>query len=76
MNKKTSLILGMVSLLTSGLLFTIERLNAYVYWLAKVFTGTYPTEPQMVSLTTNLFVPIFFIIGITFIVVFFKKSTS
>lgn len=76
MDKKISLVLGVVFLLTSGLLFTIERLSAYIYWFAQTFTGSYPTKPEMVFLLSNLFVPIFFIIGIAFVIVFLKKNVS
>ncbi|QDQ01854.1 hypothetical protein FOH38_15920 [Lysinibacillus fusiformis] len=57
MNRNTSLILGSVFILTSGIIFTIERLTAYVYWFAQTNTGSYPTEPEIPSFynSDNLF---------------------
>jgi hypothetical protein len=55
---KLSLILGSVFILTSGLIFTIERLTAYVYWFAQTNTASYPTIPE-IPLFDNLFTVIF-----------------
>lgn len=74
MDKKISLILGLLFILTSGLIFTIERLSAYVYWSAQINTGTYDTTPETMPLFDNLFIALFFLIGIVFIVVSFKKE--
>ena len=74
MDKKTSLILGSLFILTSGLIFTIERLTAYVYWLAKINTGTYNTIPQTMPLSDNLFTVLFFLIGIILIIGPFRKK--
>ncbi|MFD2762489.1 hypothetical protein [Lentibacillus juripiscarius] len=45
MNKNTSLILGSLFILASGLIYTIERLSSYVYWLAQINTGSWQTNP-------------------------------
>ncbi|WP_252504403.1 hypothetical protein [Sporosarcina sp. Marseille-Q4943] len=74
MDKKTSLILGSLFILTSGLIFTIERLTAYVYWAAKINTGTWDTIPQKLPLYENLFTGLFFLVGILLIIVSFKKE--
>ncbi len=74
MDKKTSLILGSLFILTSGLIFTIERLTAYVYWSAQINTGTWDTIPQAMPLSDNLFTGLFFLVGIVFIIVSFKKE--
>ncbi|MFS0688813.1 hypothetical protein AB1K89_06185 [Sporosarcina sp. 179-K 8C2 HS] len=74
MDKKTSLILGSLFILTSGLIFTIERLTAYVYWSAKINTGTWDTIPQKLPLYENLFTGLFFLVGIILIIVSFKKE--
>ena len=74
MDKKTSLILGSLFILTSGLIFTIERLTAYVYWSAQIKTGTWDTIPQTMPLSDNLFTGLFFLVGIVFIIVSFKKE--
>ena len=74
MDKKISLILGSLFILTSGLIFTIERLSAYVYWSAQINTGTYDTIPETMPLFDNLFIALFFLIGIVFIIMSFKKE--
>ncbi|WP_391117390.1 hypothetical protein [Psychrobacillus sp. L3] len=74
MDKKTSLILGSLFFLTSGLIFTIERLTAYIYWSAQINTGTWDTIPQTMPLSDNLFTGLFFLVGIVFIIVSFKKE--
>ena len=74
LDKKTSLIFGSLFILTSGLIFTIERLSAYVYWSAQINTGMYDTIPQTMPLFDNPFIALFFLIGIIFIIVSFKKE--
>ena len=73
MDKKTSLILGSLFILTSGLIFTIERLTAYVYWLAQINTGAWETFPRRMPLSDNLFTRLFFLVGIVLIIVSFEK---
>ncbi len=74
MDKKLGLVLGSLFILTSGLIYTMERLIAYVYWFAQINTGTWDTVPQTMPLLKNLFIGAFFIIGIIFIFMFFKKE--
>ncbi|MFJ7886685.1 hypothetical protein ACIQYL_01190 [Lysinibacillus xylanilyticus] len=74
MDKKTSLILGSLFILTSGLIFTIERLTAYVYWSGQINTGTWDTIPRTIPLSGNLFTVLFLLVGIVFIIVSFKKE--
>jgi hypothetical protein len=74
LDKKISLILGSLFILTSGLIFTIERLSRYVYWSAQINTGEYVTNPETMPLFDNLFIALFFLIGIVFIIVSFKKE--
>ena len=74
MDKKTSLIIGALFILTSGLIFTIERLIAYVYWSAQINTGAWDTIPQTMPLSDNLFTGLFFIVGIVLIIVSLKKE--
>lgn len=74
---KTNLILGSVFILISGIIFTVERLAAYIYWSAQrlgaVNGGSYPTEARMPSLFDNVFVVLFLGIGIVFWIAFLKK---
>lgn len=74
MDKKISLILGSLFVLTSGLIFTIERLTAYVYWSAQINTGKWDTIPQTLPLSDNLFTVLFFLVGMLLIIVSFKKK--
>ena len=74
MDKKTSLILGSLFILTSGLIFTIERLTAYVYWSAQINTGQWDTIPKTMPLSDNFFTGLFFLVGIVLIIVSFKKD--
>lgn len=74
MDKKTSLILGVIFLITGGLIFTIERLSSYVYWFAQTVTGDFPSDPEMLSLFDNLFIPFFFLIAVISFIIFFKKK--
>lgn len=75
MDKKLGLILGSLFILMSGLIYTIERLIAYVYWFAQINTGTWDTIPQTMPLLKNLFIGAFLIVGIIFIVMSFKKKS-
>ncbi|WP_143484620.1 hypothetical protein [Halalkalibacillus sediminis] len=54
MNKNTYLILGSIFILASGLIYSIERLSSYVYWLAQTNTGSWPTNPE-ISFFDNTF---------------------
>ncbi len=74
MDKKLGLVLGSLFILTSGLIYTMERLIAYVYWFAQINTGTWDTIPQTMPLLKNLFIAAFLIIGTIFIIMPFKKE--
>lgn len=75
LDKKISLILGSVFILTSGLIYTIERLSRYVYWSAQINTGQYATNPKSIPILDNLFIALFFLIGIIIMIVSFKKES-
>ncbi|WP_052124383.1 hypothetical protein [Planococcus sp. PAMC 21323] len=74
MDTRTGYILGSLFMLTSGLIFTIERLTAYVYWTGQVNTGQWDTVPQTFSFFDNLFIPLFFIVGLGLIAVSFERN--
>jgi hypothetical protein len=76
LDKKTGLVLGSLFILTSGLIFTIERLIAYVYWSGQVNTGTWDSIPQTMPLSDNLFTVIFFLVGIALIILSFRKNNN
>ena len=73
MDRKISIILGSIFIMMSGLLFTIERLGAYIHRIAEITSDSYPTELVMPSLFTNLFVPLFILIGIVLIWLAFRN---
>lgn len=75
MDKKLGLVLGSLFIITSGLIYTMERLIAYIYWLAQINTGSWDTIPQTMPLLKNLFIGAFLIVGIVFIVMSFKKES-
>lgn len=75
MDKKLGFVLGSLFILMSGLIYTVERLIAYIYWFAQINTGTWETFPQTMPLFKNLFIVAFLIIGIIFIVMSFKKES-
>lgn len=73
--EKICLILGSLFILISGIIFSIERLSEYIYWLAQIITGTYDTtNPETIPLLDNFFIALFFLIGIAFIFVSLKKE--
>lgn len=76
LDTKTGYILGALFILTSGLIFTIERLIAYVHWVGQVNTGTWDTVPQTMPLFNNLFIVLFFIVGIGFMGISFEKARN
>ncbi|MCP3028819.1 hypothetical protein [Halobacillus sp. A5] len=59
MKYKTYLLLSCSFLLAAGVIFTIERLGAYIYWNGRVFTGKYPKSPEMSSAFQNFFLWLF-----------------
>ncbi|MCR2822260.1 hypothetical protein [Lederbergia panacisoli] len=74
MDKRLNLILGSIFILTSGLLYSIERIISLIYWSVLTRTGEYPTIPPPPNLLDNLFVPLFFIVGAIFFFAAFKKE--
>ncbi len=66
MDKKLNYILGTVFIITSGILYSLERLISYFSWIGQMNAETVssPTYPDLPSINTNIFVPIFIIIGI------------
>ncbi|MFS0689030.1 hypothetical protein AB1K89_07300 [Sporosarcina sp. 179-K 8C2 HS] len=74
MNRNTSVIMGLIFILTSGLIFTIERLSSYIYWFAqKTNSSSYPTVPEPLYFG-NIFTWLFLLIGIVLLFITFKKE--
>ncbi|WP_208528061.1 hypothetical protein, partial [Jeotgalibacillus sp. R-1-5s-1] len=67
---------GSISLfiMFSGLIFTIERLRATVYWGALINTGAYPSNPNFLPFLENIFIIPFFLIGIGLMYFAFRKD--
>jgi hypothetical protein len=66
MDKKLYYILGTVFIITSGILYSIERFIAYFTWIGQMnaHTGSCPNYPSLPGIQTNIFVAIFTIISI------------
>ncbi|MBW9157321.1 hypothetical protein LGL55_07260 [Clostridium tagluense] len=75
MDRKTYYILGTIFLISSAFLYEIERGIAYYSWIGQMsaHTGSYSTNPQLPSLFTNIYIPIFLIIGVVFYVLAYRK---
>lgn len=77
MDRKIYYIFGTIFLISSGFLYTIERGFAYYYWVGQIsaasHTGSYSTNPQLPSLFTNIYIPLFLIIGVIFYVLAYRK---
>ncbi len=78
MDKKLCYVLGTVFIITSGILYSFERFIAYFVWISKMnaHTVSFPPYPSLPGLLTNIFVPIFIIVGITFFVLSYNKSNK
>lgn len=69
MDKKVPLILGSLFILTSGIIFTLERLRAVLYWAAEIETGSYQLSPKYFPFFDNLFIVVFLLVGIVLLLV-------
>jgi len=74
MERKISSILGALFILTSGLMYSVERVISIVHWSALTHTGSFPTTPSPPSLLDNLFIPLFLLVGSLFIYFALKKE--
>jgi hypothetical protein len=77
MTKNPNLISGTIFMVFSGLIYTIERLNSYLYWFAAKTTpntGSFPSQPEMPGLIANPFMILFLLIGIILLIIGFKES--
>jgi hypothetical protein len=77
MDRKGYYILGTIFLISSGFLYTIERGIAYYSWIGQMNAlpqiGSYPSNPQLPGLFTNIYVPVFLIIGVAFYALAYRK---
>ncbi|MBP1926515.1 hypothetical protein J2Z76_002384 [Sedimentibacter acidaminivorans] len=78
MDKKLCYILGTVFIVTSGILYSIERFIAYFSWIGQMnaHTGSFPTYPDLPSIFTNIFVPAFIIMGVILFILGYRKHNK
>lgn len=66
--------LGALFIIGSGIIYELEKISTYVKWQGQITTGSFPTNPNISFLTQSLFPPLFFIVGIIFIVLAIKNK--
>lgn len=68
MDKKVRYILGTVFIIAAGLIYTFERFISYFAWIGEMNAnlGSFSTYPDIPGVFTNIFVPIFIIMGVIF----------
>lgn len=78
MDKKLYYILGTIFIISSGFFYEVERVIAYYSWIGqmKAHVGSYSSNPQIPSLITNIYIPIFLVIGIGFYIFAYKKRNN
>lgn len=76
MDKKLYSILGTVFIISSGFLYSFERFIAYYGWIGTLNSniGSHSTSPHLPGIFTNIFIPIFLIIGFVLIVKGYKNN--
>jgi len=78
MDKKICYILGTIFIITGGFIYTTERALSYFVWIgqmnAALHVGNYPSSPQLPVFFTNLFIPIFIVVGIIFFLAGYKRA--
>lgn len=71
-------ILGCILLMISGVIFTFERFISVFLWIGQAApvkingSGSYPGQPIMPGIFDNIFVPIFFVMGLILIFINLK----
>ena len=75
MNKGMQVIIGVGLIVASGILFTIERLSSYIYWLALALHNQYQPEPKIFYFQ-NWFVWIFLGVGLLILMYAFSKEIN
>jgi len=75
MDKRYNYVFGTIFIITSGVLYTMERFIAYFSWVGAMnaHPTSYATHPTLPDLQTNIYIPIFIIIGICFFVSGYRK---
>lgn len=75
MDKFFYYILSTIFIITSGILYSFERFIAYFSWIGEMnsHTGRFQANPSMPGILTNIFIPIFIMIGIYLFVLGYRK---
>jgi|BarGraIncu00431A_1022009.scaffolds.fasta_scaffold34386_1 hypothetical protein len=78
MDKKLYYILGTIFIISSGFIYVVERGFAYYTWVGQLTAHlqSYSSSPQSPNLITNIYIPLFLIIGIVFYVSAYKKRDN
>lgn len=76
MDKKLYYVLATVFIIASGFLYSFERFISYYEWIGilNADIDMYSSAPNLPGILTNIFIPIFIIIGGVLIVKGYKKS--
>lgn len=76
MDKKLYYLLGTVFIIASGFLYTFERFISYYEWIGilNADIDMYSANPNLPGILTNIFIPIFIIIGGVLIFKGYKKN--
>lgn len=76
MNKKLYYAFGSIFIIVSSFLYSFERFISYYEWIGIINSdkGMYPASPDLPGILTNIFIPIFIIIGIIFIIKGYKSN--
>jgi hypothetical protein len=77
MDKKLYYVLGTIFIIVSGFLYTIERGIAYYSWIGQRISasqvGSFSSNPELPGLLSNIYIPVFVIIGVIFYALGYKK---
>ncbi|AFS78277.1 hypothetical protein Curi_c12660 [Gottschalkia acidurici 9a] len=78
MNKKLYYILGTVFIITSGILYSLERAISYFSWIGQMNadSSSFPSYPNLPNIFTNSFVPTFIVIGVILFVLGYRKHNK
>lgn len=68
--------LGVIFIVSSGIIYGLEKISTYIYWQGQIATGKFPTTPNLNFFTQNFFYLLFLIIGIILLVFAFSSQNK
>ncbi|WP_347488492.1 hypothetical protein [Desulfoscipio sp. XC116] len=76
MDKKMCYIFSTVFIIAGSIIYTLERAISYFVWIGEQIgrTGSFPSQPELNPLFSNVFFLIFIILGLAFFVSGYKKK--